>query len=183
MKKFNIGTALFLLFTTTVWADKNNESGGQLLIQTSAYSRHHDPQPHHNDKQKLINLEWQAPKDFRFDWQHDGKAIQNLPFMKNLNWVAGGATFLNSFNQRSTYIYGGGRYDLLVSGDLEVYIKITAGLINGYRGQYRDKIPFNRYGTAPAIIPVLGVQVQRMNVEVIPFGAAGLLITLGVYIF
>jgi hypothetical protein len=170
-------------FTRTAWAGNIFMPGDQLLIQTSAYSRHHDPQPYHNNTQELINFEWQAPKDYRFAWQSQSNAVQRMPFLKEVSWVAGGASFINSFSQRSTYIYGGGRYDMLTLGDTKLYTKVTAGLINGYRGDYRDKIPFNRYGTAPAILPVLGLQYQRVGVEVIPFGSAGVMVTIGVYLF
>ncbi len=64
--------------------------------------------------------------------------------------LAGGATFRNSFSQRSNYAYLGKRFD---SDSYPVYLKLTGGLLQGYRGEYRDKIPLNRFGVAPAIIP------------------------------
>lgn len=157
--------------------------GDRLLIQTSLWTTHYSPEPDHNNKQELVGLEWQAPEDWRFGWQRDGAAVQRTPWLKDVKWVVGGATFRNSFSQRTHYVYGGARYDFHQRGNARFYGKLTAGLIHGYRGEYRDKIPFNRYGTAPAILPAFGMEYRRFNVEVIPFGSAGLMINAGLYAF
>jgi hypothetical protein len=156
--------------------------GDRLLLQTSVWTRHYDPEPDHTNNQDLINIEWQAPPDARFDWQHDGAAVRRMPWLAEVRWLAGGAAFRNSFGQRSAYVYGGGRYDLAQRGHTRVYAKVTAGLMHGYRGEYRDKIPFNRFGVAPAVLPALGVEYRRMNLEMIPFGAAGVMLNLGFYL-
>ncbi len=165
------------------WADGLFVSKDRLLIQTSAISRHYESRPEHNNHQKLIGIEWQAPSHYRFDWQKEGGSVRRMPFLREVSWVVGGASFLNSFSQRSTYLYGGGRYDLYASGQSTLYVKGTIGLLNGYRGDYQNKIPFNRYGTAPAVLPAFGFQYRRVGLEVIPFGAAGVMVNLGVYLF
>lgn len=157
-------------------------SGDRLLLQTSIWTRHYEPEPDHTNNQDLINLEWQAPPDARFEWQRDGAAVQRMSWLGDVRWLAGGAAFRNSFGQRSAYVYGGGRYDLLETGRMHFYAKVTAGLMHGYRGEYRDKIPFNRFGVAPAVLPALGVEYGRMNLEMIPFGAAGMMLNLGFYL-
>ena len=63
-----------------------------------------------------------------------------------------------------------------------LFIKVTAGLVHGYRGQYQDKIPFNKSGIAPVIIPSVGYCVVRVCSEVVFFGAAGAMFTIGVTI-
>lgn len=75
-------------------------------LQTSVYTRHFHPDPEHNNHQNLIGLEYQAD---------DGV-------------VAGGATFRNSFRQRSQYAYVGKRFDSDVA---PVYLKVTGGLLQG----------------------------------------------------
>lgn len=45
--------------------------------------------------------------------------------------LAGSATFRNSFSQRSNYAYLGKRFD---SDSYPVYLKLTGGLLQGYRG-------------------------------------------------
>lgn len=125
-------------------------------LQTSAYTTHFHPDPEHNNNQDLIGLEYQG---------QGGK-------------VAGGATFRNSFRQRTQYAYVGKRFD---SDSTPFYLKATGGLLQGYRGDYRDKIPFNRYGVAPAIIPSLGVQAGRVGGEMVLLGSSAMMVNVGVY--
>lgn len=127
------------------------------LIQTSVYTKHFSPRPEHNNDQDLIGLEYtlNPDEDFR----------------------VGGATFLNSYGQRSTYAYMGWRFD---HDTWPVYAKLTAGLLHGYRGEYQDNIPLNRYGVAPAILPSVGVQVGFYSGELVVFGGAGMMINTGV---
>ena len=60
------------------------------------------------------------------------------------------------------------------------YMKLTGGLLEGYKGEYRDKIPLNRFGVAPAIIPSLGARYDRVSAEVVLLGAAAAMVTVGV---
>ncbi|MHC5351107.1 sn-glycerol-3-phosphate transporter [Pseudomonas sp. A46] len=126
-------------------------------LQTSVYTRHFHPDPIHNNNQDLLGLEYQAG---------DGR-------------VAGGATFRNSFRQRSQYAYVGKRYD---SDSNPFYLKVTGGLIQGYRGEYRDKIPLNRFGVAPAIIPSAGLQVGRLGGEMVLLGNSAMMVNLGLHL-
>lgn len=89
----------------------------------------------------------------------------------------GAATFRNSFRQRSVYAYAGKRY---ASPDLPMYLQLTAGLLSGYRGEHRDKIPLNRFGVAPAVIPSIGFAHDRYRGEVSVLGKSGLLFGWGV---
>jgi hypothetical protein len=94
-------------------------------------------------------------------------------------WIAGLALFQNSFGQFSQYIFGG-----LVWRPLEdnqpFYVKLTAGPLHGYTGQYRNKVPFNSAsGWAPAIIPGVGYCVQRYCGEFVLLGANAALFTIG----
>ncbi len=89
----------------------------------------------------------------------------------------GAATFRNSFRQRSVYAYAGKRY---ASPDSPLYLQLTAGLLSGYRGEHRDKIPLNRFGVAPALIPSIGFTRDRYRGEVSVLGKSGLLFGWGV---
>lgn len=123
-------------------------------LQTSVYTRHFHPDPEHNNHQNLIGLEYQAD---------DGV-------------VAGGATFRNSFRQRSQYAYVGKRFDSDVA---PVYLKVTGGLLQGYRGEYRDKIPLNRFGVAPVLIPSLGARLGPVGGELVLLGNSAMMVNLG----
>lgn len=96
-------------------------------------------------------------------------------------WLVGAAAFDNSFGQASQAVFGGWRYRPFP--DLQsLYVKVLGGVVHGYRGQYRDKIPFNHSGFAPAVIPSIGYCVSRLCSEVVVIGGAGLLLTFGVTI-
>ncbi|MFN3582183.1 MAG: sn-glycerol-3-phosphate transporter [Pseudomonas sp.] len=123
--------------------------------QTSLYTRHFSPDPEHNNRQDLLGLE-----------RHDGKGR-----------LIGGASFRNSFGQRSTYGYYGRRFDMDAS---PVFFKLTAGLLHGYRGEYRHKIPLNHFGIAPAVIPAAGIQHQALAAEVLLLGAAATMVNVSV---
>jgi hypothetical protein len=87
----------------------------------------------------------------------------------------GMAVFSNSFGQASTYVYVGKQWDGIL-GNPKLFSKVSAGLLWGYRGEYRDKIPFNQAGIAPALIPSLGYYVTpKDSAQVYLLGNAGLL--------
>jgi hypothetical protein len=129
----------------------------QWLLQTSLYTTHFHDNPEHNNHQHLVNLEYQ-------------RADQ---------WLMGGSAFDNSFGQPTQYAYVGRLFRPLDSAPL-VHFKLTGGLIHGYKGQYKDKIPLNSQGVAPAIIPAIGLSGKHLSGEVNFFGLAGLMVTMGV---
>ena len=127
-------------------------------FQTSLYTHHFSSNPKHVDHNLLLNLEYQ-----RAD-----------------NWVFGGAQFRNSFGQPSQYLYFGKIFrPLSIAPNL--YLKLTAGAVHGYKGEFRDKIPFNRSGIAPILLPSIGYDFygRRFATEVIVFGTSGLMWTVG----
>lgn len=169
---------VLLLITGSANASGIFTEGDALLLQTSLWTTHYNPEPDHNNHQKLINLEYYFNDEVKLfvnseqpDWRD------------NIRWLVGGATFENSFEQQSTYLYGGGRYDYTVDDNTKAYIKLTAGLLHGYRGEYKDKIPLNELGVAPVILPALGVQYRRVNIELVPFAAAGVMLNAGLYFY
>ncbi len=70
--------------------------------------------------------------------------------------LAGAAFFSNSFGQPSVYLYPWGQTYRSVFDQPQLYVKWTAGLMYGYRKPYEDKVPFNRNGFSPAIVPAIG---------------------------
>lgn len=122
-------------------------------VQASVYTKHFRPDSKHNNNQDLIGLE---------------RHTEN-------SYLLGGATFRNSYSQRSYYGYVGKRYAF--SGT-PFYSKLTAGLLYGYKDEYRDKIPLNRFEIAPAIIPSLGVKYRRVGAEVLLLGTAATMINI-----
>jgi len=131
------------------------ESGDFWYLQTSVHTTHWSHDPDHNNHQDLIGLERNRA---------DGM-------------VFGGATFRNSFSQRSNYIYAGKRFDW---EGTPFYAKVTGGALQGYHGKYRDKIPLNHYGVAPAIIPSLGATLGPLGAELVVLGGSAAMVNVGV---
>ena len=156
MKTSRLLAALLLIQTGHALAEDDAEKDqGFWYAQTSVYTRHYSPDPEHNNHQDLIGIERNQAS----------------------GWVFGGATFRNSFRQRSNYAYAGKRYD---SSEYPVYLKVTGGLLQGYRGDYKDKIPLNRYGVAPVIIPSVGTHYGPLAAELVFLGANAAMVTSGV---
>jgi hypothetical protein len=94
-------------------------------------------------------------------------------------WITGLALFQNSFGQFSQYIFGGLVWRPIES-EQPFYVKLTAGPLHGYTGEYKDKVPFNHDGWAPAIIPGVGYCVmKRYCGEFVLLGTNAALFTVG----
>jgi hypothetical protein len=94
-------------------------------------------------------------------------------------WIVGLTLFQNSFGQFSEYLYGALQWRPIKEHQ-PFYVKVSAGLLHGYEGQYKDKIPFNSTGTAPAIIPGVGYCWVRYCGEFVLLGANAALFMVGV---
>lgn len=131
----------------------------RFLLETSLYNLHFHSDPAHISNSKLILGEWNVTEQ----------------------WLVGASYFKNSFGQPTEYIYGGWRIRPIDEGAWHpLYFKISAGLVHGYKDQYRDKIPFNHSGVAPVILPSVGYCFWRVCPEVVIVGTAGLMFNLGV---
>ena len=130
--------------------------GDVLMVQLSPYSIHFNEGPEHTGHPWLVGAEWQDKS----------------------RWLAGYAYFNNSFDQKCHYLYGGYTFSL---GETfkNWYIKVTGGLLYGYKEPFEDKLPVNYNGLAPVIIPGVGYKYDRFNVQVNFLGANGLMFTLG----
>jgi hypothetical protein len=131
----------------------------RFYLETSLYTHHFHYDAAHVDKQKLILGEWNITEQ----------------------WLVGASFFDNSFGQPTQYVYGGWRYRPFEQFQ-PFYIKLSAGLVHGYKDPYQNKIPFNHSGVAPGFVPSVGYCFNRFCSELILFGGAGMLITLGVTI-
>lgn len=154
-----LAVSIFLALSgvTATAVDAHAEEEARWLLQTSLYTRHYHYNPEHNEHQHLINLEYQRPDQ----------------------WIVGAAAFKNSYRQPTQYVYFGMLFRPVESVPM-LHFKLTGGLIHGYKGQYRDKIRYNSRGVAPAIIPAIGLSGKYVSGEVNFFGAAGMMITMGV---
>jgi hypothetical protein len=127
----------------------------ETYFYSSLYIKHHDPKPHHVNDQNMLGFEGET-KDKR---------------------VLGLALFDNSFGQESQYLYIGKKWRQFRSD--QWYLKLTGGLLNGYKEPYEDKIPLNDLGVAPVIIPTLGYRGKSFFAEFNQLGLAASMITVG----
>jgi hypothetical protein len=75
--------------------------------------------------------------------------------------IWGGTYFSNSFGQPSAYVYGGQRLNNWSAYD-QLFAQWTAGLLYGYKGEYKDKVPFNHGGFSPGLVLAVGWQFTPM---------------------
>ena len=87
------------------------------------------------------------------------------------------AIFNNSFGQPCQYASAGPEWDLMPLQSGWLFANVTVGAIHGYTGEHQDKIPFNRYGTAPAAIPSIGWRYSQASVVMSLLGNSGLLVS------
>lgn len=132
------------------------EKGDAIFLQTSLWTVHFRPSEDHINNQRLLNAELD----------------------KASGWVFGFAYFHNSFNQASQYLYAGHSWTIPKTREW-AYFKLTGGLLHGYKGEHQDAIPFNNSGIAPAILPSIGVKYKRFQSELMLFGTAGMMLSLG----
>ena len=145
----------------TAWEAPEPWRTDRFYIQTSVATVHFSSDPNHDNTQNLIYGEWRLPQRWL-----EGQVIVGASF------------FDNSFGQSSQFVFGG----LLwrpVEKVPEFYIKVAAGVIHGYEGEFQNKIPYNSSGYAPGIVPAVGYCYNRFCGEMILFGGAGMLWTVG----
>jgi hypothetical protein len=84
--------------------------------------------------------------------------------------------FRNSFGQPSAYAFTGWSWPHLLASQPEVYATLSAGVIYGYVGQYKNKVPLNIGGFSPVLIPAVGYRISpTVAVEVQILGTAALM--------
>ncbi len=139
------------------WTDGFNvgaREGDRYNLIVSPYAQHFRPSPEH-DYVWLVGAERE---------RSDGS-------------LAGAAYFSNSFGQPSAYIYPWGKTFRNLVDDAPVYVKLTAGLLYGYKDPYENKIPFNLNGFAFAIVPALGWEFSgRQQVQLNFLGLNGVML-------
>ena len=130
----------------------------RFYVQTSLYTKHFHYDARHNDRQAAIIVEWHQVDDTLW----------------------GASWFRNSFGQPSQYVYYGKLWRPIDSFPL-LHLKLTGGILHGYKGEFRDKIPFNRSGIAPVLLPSIGLSGKQFGVDAILFGTNGVMLSAGFF--
>ncbi len=136
-------------------AETNDWTVEQHNMYVSLVTRHYSPDPEHNNDQNMLGLEFELPN----------------------SRLWGFAVFDNSFGQPSQYLYYGRKWDSFLPDNW--YLKVTGGLLHGYKGEYEDKIPLNNLGVAPGVIPALGYRRNGFFVEFVQLGFSAGMINVG----
>jgi hypothetical protein len=105
---------------------------GKWYLTISPYMHHWYPKPEHENVW-LLGIE-------RYDAD---------------NSLMGFSYFRNSFGDPTIYTYPWGQAYPNFLGVEKLTAKWSAGLLYGYVDEWKDKVPFNRNGFSPAIIPAL----------------------------
>ena len=129
-----------------------NDPGGYRLM-VSPYTGHFRPSPEHKPVYAL-GLERQ---------RDDGR-------------ILGAAYFRNSFGQPSAYVYLGQHYDGIF-GVPQWNAQWSAGLLYGYVGKYKNKVPLNVNGFSPGALVSTGWQFTKSTaVELHMLGDAAVML-------
>ncbi len=111
---------------------------------------------------------------------HDGPNLFGaLEAQKSNDWLYGLALFDNSFGQFSQYLYAGKSW-FFPDEWKNFHVKLTAGIIHGYKEPWDNKIPVNTpSGWGLGIIPGIGYKKNGWGADMIFLGNSALLFTIG----
>lgn len=165
------------------WAQSSDNKGDSSLASLWASKEAWDaPEPWRTDRWyfQTSYYTWH----FHYDVNHKQAIVLDSSYRLDEYWLGGqwivGLTlFSNSFGQFSQFLYGGLQWRPIPDHQ-PFYFKVAAGLLHGYEGAYKDKIPLNSSGTAPAIVPGVGYCWTRYCAEAILLGTNAMLFTVGV---
>ena len=141
-------------------ADTWLRDGDRFYLSYSPYTEHFRNNPEYAKHTHLVDLGIESKYDTV--WGAD-------------RTLFGLSVFKNSYGQPSQWLYWGQRWDV----NSWLYARVTAGLLHGYKGKYKNNIPLNGAGVAPGIIPALGVQYGDVRAEMVLLGFSALMFTVG----
>lgn len=131
------------------------EPGGHWRVALSPYTYHWNPSEQHREVYAIAFERQRA----------DG-------------WLAGASRFRNSFGQPSAYIYLGWRSGPLWEQE-QLFWQWSGGLLYGYRGEFKNKVPANVNGFSPGALLSLGWHTsERSAVMLHALAAAGVMLQL-----
>lgn len=111
---------------------------------------------------------------WRYDEEHKPAFVFALEQRVAGDRFCGVSLFKNSFGQLSAYVYVGQRWDNIWDNP-QLSLKVSYGVIYGYTGDHKDKVPFNWNGFSPTIIPSMAYHLDPHNsLDVMVLGTAGL---------
>jgi hypothetical protein len=128
----------------------------RVMLQFGPYTAHRLDNTGHNQWPHLVGVEYESGS----------------------HWLGGAAAFRNSYYQDAAYLYAGRRW-FLDRVNENLYVKLSAGLVYGYKDPYQDRLPVNHNGYGLGLVPALGYQLGRANAQVVFLGTAAVSFTFG----
>ncbi len=119
-----------------------------------------------------------SPYTHHWTYSEEHEQVYAISLSRRLagNRSCGFSVFNNSFGQPSAYAFVGWQWPGVVPGWPRVYAAATAGVIYGYVGRYKDKVPLNLGGFAPVVIPAVGYRLSdRTALEMQLLGTAAIM--------
>ena len=156
MTPSQVAGALALLACTALAHADVLGDGDRVMLEVGPYVAHWLDNAGHNQWPRLVGVEYETGS----------------------HWLGGAASFRNSYYQNAAYFYGGRRW-FLDRVDPNFYLKVTAGLVYGYKAPYGDRLPVNHDGYGLGIVPALGYQFGRANAQIVFLGTAAVTFTVG----
>lgn len=98
---------------------------------------------------------------YRFSEDHKDVWALGLERQAADQSLYGLTAFSNSFGQPSAYAYYGRVFNNVWDRSESLYLKLTIGLIYGYKVPFDDKVLLNYNGFSPAIIPAVGWRLDK----------------------
>jgi hypothetical protein len=88
----------------------------------------------------------------------------------------GFSLFTNSFGQPSAYAYTGWYWPRPIESVPNLYLSLSGGIMYGYVGRFKDKVPLNLGGFSPVLIPAVGYRLSpRVALEMQILGTAAVM--------
>lgn len=121
-----------------------------------------------------------SPYTHHWTYSPEHRTVHALSLSRRLEngRFCGFSLFSNSFGQPSAYAFVGKEWDGLLPSVPQLRLGVSAGVIYGYVGQYKDKVPLNVGGFAPVVIPSISwrltdqaaLQVQLLGTAAVMVG-------------
>jgi len=88
----------------------------------------------------------------------------------------GFSLFTNSFGQPSAYAFTGKYWPSPIDSMPNVYVSLSGGVMYGYVGRFKNKVPLNVGGFSPVIVPAVGYRLNgRTAIELQLLGTAAVM--------
>ena len=119
-----------------------------------------------------------SPYTYHWSRSEEHKSVRAVSVSRLLpnSRFCGLSLFTNSFGQPSAYAFAGKLWPRPIDSMPNVYVSLSGGIMYGYVGRFKNKVPLNVGGFSPVIIPAVGYRFsERTAVEMQLLGTAAVM--------